>query len=284
MKALRSHMVWLNLPNMPTPIKVLFSGYLLAIGLGLAMAGLQIMLTHGMADGKPGLSIDDIVYSYYGDRNSSKLEAKLNGSMKGMGSPEARLSIIKWVRNGSPEAEWEPQMKAIFSQNCTSCHGGVSTLHNSGNNMHGGIPGIPDFGNFENAKNLAKVNEGASIQRLTRVSHIHLFGISFIFFMMGFIFSFSVGVPRWLKIIVIFFPFAFLILDILSWWLTKFSPHFAWLTIIGGVGYSLASTFMWCVSMYQMFVLSRTGKVYGNAWEADMKAWGVDMNKPREAG
>ena len=270
MKSMRSHMVWLNLPNMPTPIKVLFSGYLLVVGLGLAMAGLQIMLTHGMADGKPGLSIDDIVYSYYGDRNSSKLEGKLNGSMKEMGTPEARLEIIKWVRNGSSEEEWNSHIKATFSQNCVSCHGV--------------LPGIPNFNNYADAKNAAKINEGASVQSLTRVSHIHLFGISFIFFFMGFIFSFSVGVPRLLKIIVIAFPFAFLIIDILSWWLTKMSPHFAWLVIIGGFGYSLASTFMWFVSMYEMFFLSRTGKDYGNAWEADMKAWGIDMDKAQEEG
>jgi hypothetical protein len=270
MKSMRSHMVWLNLPNMPTPIKVLFSGYLLAIGLGLAMAGLQIMLTHGMADGKPGLSLDDIVYSYYGDRNSSKLEGKLNGSMKEMGTPEARLEIIKWVRNGAPEAEWDSHIKEVFSQNCVACHGV--------------LPGLPNFNKLEEVKIAAKVNEGASIQSLTRVSHIHLFGISFIFFMMGFIFSFSVGVPRLLKIIVIAFPFAFLILDILSWWLTKWSPHFAWLVMIGGFGYTLASTFMWVVSMYEMLILSRSGKVYGNAWENDMKAWGVDMDKPREEG
>lgn len=267
---MRSHMVWLNLPNMPTPIKVLFVGYLLVIGLGLCMAGLQIMLTHGMADGKPGLSMDDIVYSYYGNRTSSKLEAKLNGSMKEMGTPEAHLEIIKWVRNGSPEADWEPHMKGVFKQNCTGCHGV--------------IPGLPNFNNFEDAKQVAKIDEGATIQSLTRVSHIHLFGISFIFFLMGFIFSFSVRVPRLLKIVVMAFPFAFLIVDVASWWLTKYSPHFAWFTMIGGIGYSLASTFMWFVSMYEMLILSRTGKVYGNAWENDMKAWGVDLDKPREEG
>jgi len=270
MKSLRSNMVWLNLPNMPTPVKVLFSGYLLAIGLGLAMAGLQIMLTHGMADGKVGLSVDDIVYSYYGDPTSSKLEGKLNGSMKDMGTPEGRIAIIKWVRNGSTKEEWDSHIQSVFTQNCVSCHGV--------------IPGIPNFNKFEDAKNSAKINEGASVQSLTRVSHIHMFGISFIFFMMGFIFSFSVGVPRWLKIIVMAFPFAFLVIDVLSWWLTKYSPHFAWLTIIGGFGYSLASTFMWFVSMYEMFILSRTGKVYGNAWENDMQAWGVDLDKPREEG
>jgi len=265
----RSKMVWLNLPNMPTSVKVLFGGYLLVIGLGLAMAGLQILLTHGMADGKPGLSIDDIVYSYYGDRSSSKLEGKLNGSMKTMGTPEARLEIIKWARAGSPESEWDSHMKGVFSQNCTQCHGV--------------LPGLPNFNNYEEAKNAAKVNEGATIQSLTRVSHIHLFGISFIFFFMGFIFSFSVGVPRKLKITVILFPFAFLIVDIASWWLTKMSPHFAWLVIIGGFGYYVAAAFMWFVSMYEMFILSRSGKIYGNAWEADIRSGGVDLDKMPQA-
>jgi hypothetical protein len=46
MKSIPADLAWLNLPNLPTPVKVLFSGYLLAIGLGLAMAGLQIMLAH----------------------------------------------------------------------------------------------------------------------------------------------------------------------------------------------------------------------------------------------
>ena len=48
--------------------KVLFTGFLLVIGVGLMMAGMQIMLTHGMSDGKAGLSINDIVYSYYGNQ------------------------------------------------------------------------------------------------------------------------------------------------------------------------------------------------------------------------
>jgi len=257
MKPTPSNMTWLNLPNLPTSVKVLFCGYLLAVGLGLCMAGLQIMLTHGMADGKPGLSVDDIVYSYYGNRNGSKIEAKLNGSMNEMGTPEVRLDIIKWVRNDAPKAEWDSHYKEVFAQNCVMCH---ST-----------IPGIPNFTKFSEVKKAAQINEGASIQSLTRVSHIHLFGISFIFFFIGFIFSFAVGVPKWLKILSIATPFGFLILDILSWWLTKMNPAFAMLTIIGGFGYSLASTFMWITSMYQMLILTRNGKVYGNAWEADLK-------------
>lgn len=257
MNTARTDTTWLNLPNLPLPVKVLFIGYLLATGLGLCMAGLQIMLTHGMADGKLGLSLDDIVYSYYGNRSGSQLESKLKGSMKEMGTPEARLAIIKWVRDGAAEADWEPRLKDTFGQYCVMCH---STT-----------PNLADFTKYEEVKKLAETSQGASIQTLTRVSHIHLFGISFIFFFVGFIFSFAVGIPKWLKIAAIAFPFVFLIVDILSWWMTKWVPGFAWLTIIGGFGYSLASTFMWLASMYQMLIMSRNGKVYGNVWEVDLQ-------------
>jgi hypothetical protein len=232
-----------TLQNLNLPLKALFTGYLLAIGLGLLMAGVQILLTHGMADGKFGLSIDDIVYSYYGDRTGSKLESKLNGSMKDNAPPEVRLDIIKWVRNGTPQAEWEPRFKEVFAQNCTMCHSVM--------------PGIPDFTKYEEVKKAAAINEGASIQLLTRVSHIHLFGISFIFFFVGWIFSYATGFNPLVKAGLIFFPFAFLILDVAAWWLTKFNPNFALLVMIGGFGYSLASTVMVFSSLYQMWLMKK---------------------------
>jgi hypothetical protein len=247
---------WLNLANLPLPLKALFAGYLLVVGVGLLMAGLQIMMTHGMADGKLGLSKNDIVYSYYGDKTHSKLENMLNGQMKAMAPDEVRADIIQWVRKGAPKADWDAHFKDVFAKNCVSCHSVM--------------PNIPNFTNFEEVQVVAATSTGATIESLTRVSHIHLFGISFIFFFIGFIFSFAVGVPKKWKILAIAFPFGFLILDILSWWLTKLTPGFAWLTIIGGIGYSLASTFMWFTSMYQMFILSRNGKTYGNAWEQDL--------------
>jgi hypothetical protein len=256
MKSAPKNLAWLNLPNMPAPIKALFAGYLLVIGVGLCMAGLQILLTHGMADGKPGLSVDDIVYSYYGNRSGTKLESMLNGAMKDKAPAEVRLDIIKWAEQGAPQARWDAHFKEVFAKNCVMCHSAV--------------PGIPDFTKYEEVQKRAVVDKGASIQSLTRLSHIHLFGIAFIFFFVGFIFSFAVNVPKKLKILAIAFPFGFLILDVLSWWLTKLNPGFAWFTIIGGIGYSVASTFMWFTSMYQMFILSRNGKVYGNAWEQDL--------------
>jgi hypothetical protein len=105
----------------------------------------------------------------------------------------------------------------------------------------------------EVAQQLAEVDHGASVASLTKVSHIHLFGIGFIFMFVGAIFAFAEFNSRW-KLILIATPFAFLIADVLSWWLTKYIPAFAWLTMIGGFGYSLASTIMVATSLMQMWL------------------------------
>jgi hypothetical protein len=102
-------------------------------------------------------------------------------------------------------------------------------------------------------KKVAAVDEGVSVAALTRVSHIHLFGISFIFLFVGWIFAMAEYPKDW-KLILISTPFAFLIMDVLSWWLTKYIPGFAWLTMIGGFGYSLASTVMIFTSLVQMWL------------------------------
>ena len=75
-----------RLPERNLPTRLLYTGYLLVIGVGLLMAGAQILLTHGMADGKFGISLDDIVYSYYGNRSNSKLETKFEWVNAGQGT------------------------------------------------------------------------------------------------------------------------------------------------------------------------------------------------------
>lgn len=232
----------LNLSNLGISVKMLFSGYLMVIAIGYGMAMVQILFTHGMADGKFGLSIEDIVYSYYGNRSGSPLESKLNGSMKANAPDEDRFKIIQWVRDGADEKQYESAIKPIVETNCVPCH-----------NAQAG--GLPDFTKFENIKERTKSDEGATFASLTRVSHIHLFGISFIFMFIGGIFSLSSGVPIKLKCSAIIMPYIFLLLDITSWWLTKLNAHFAMLVVIGGGGLAMAFVFMWVVSMYEMWIL-----------------------------
>jgi hypothetical protein len=231
-----------NLSTLGIPVKILFSGYLMVIAIGYGMAMIQILFTHGMADGKFGLSIEDIVYSYYGNRSGSPLEAKLNGSMKANAPETERFQVIQWVRDGAGQKQYESEVKPIFEKRCVMCH-----------NADAG--GLPDFEKFENVKKFTESDHGATFASLTRVSHIHLFGISFIFMFVGLIFALSSGVPLKLKATAIVMPYVFLLLDIASWWLTKLNAHFALLVVIGGGGLAMAFVFMWVVSMYEMWIL-----------------------------
>jgi hypothetical protein len=86
-----------------------------------------------------------------------------------------------------------------------------------------------------------------------RVSHIHLFGITFIFFIVSSIFAHAYLKPLWLKCVVIVLPFLTILTDIFSWYLTKMIPGFAWFIIISGVLMGLTFTVQWVVSMWQMW-------------------------------
>jgi hypothetical protein len=236
-------------------IKVLFTGYLCTVGIGYLFALIQILFTHGMADGKFGLSVDDIVYSYYGNRSGTTLETKLNGSMEDKAPDKERFDIMQWARDGADFDEYkEKGIEKIIETRCVMCHNDQAS-------------GIPDFTKFENLKELAKQDEGATFQSLTRVSHIHLFGISFIFMFVGIIFSFAETPPVLYKCIAIGMPYTFLIADIMSWWLTKIHPMFAWLVIFAGMGMGVSFMFMWVTSilemwLYQQVFVTGLGKQY----------------------
>ncbi|WP_051906317.1 hypothetical protein [Methylomarinum vadi] len=234
-----------SLKQLDTPVKVLFTGYLTTVAVGYLFALIQILFTHGMADGKFGLSIDDIVYSYYGNRSGTVLETKLNGSMKDNAPEQERFIIIQWIRDGAEESEYRSSGVAeIFTNRCIMCH-----------NKNGG--GIPDFTKFEEIAAVTEQDEGATFSSLTRVSHIHLFGISFIFMFVGLIFSFSETSTVKYKCLAIGMPYLFLLVDILSWWLTKLHPMFAWLVIFAGAGMAIAFAFMWLVSVLEMWAFEK---------------------------
>lgn len=233
---------YIPLKDLDTPLKVLFTGYLCAVGIGYFFALVQILFTHGMADGKFGLSIDDIVYSYYGNRSGTVIETKLNGSMKENATEEQRFQIIQWVRDGAdPKSYKNDGIEQIIQERCVMCHNKDAS-------------GIPDFSKFENLKKLTTEDSGATFSSLTRVSHIHLFGISFIFMFVGLIFSFEETTSVKYKCIAIGMPYVFLVADILSWWLTKIHPMFAVLVIFAGMGMGVSFIYMWFISLAEMWL------------------------------
>jgi hypothetical protein len=86
-----------------------------------------------------------------------------------------------------------------------------------------------------------------------RVSHIHLFGITFIFLWTGLIFSHAYVHPVWLKASIAGSPFVLIIIDIGSWYLTKVYEPFAWVIVVSGAFLAAAFAAMWIISMYQLW-------------------------------
>jgi hypothetical protein len=225
-----------------TPIKVLFTGYLCTVGIGYLFALIQILFTHGMADGKFGLSIDDIVYSYYGNRSGTVLENQLNGAMKANAPEQERFKIMEWVRSGADAEDYKDDgIEKIIETRCVICHNNEAS-------------GMPSFTKFEGLQPYTTQDEGATFESLTRVSHVHMFGISFIFMFVGLIFSFAETTTTQYKCIAIGMPYFFLVADIMSWWLTKIHPWFAWLVIFAGMGMGVSFMFMWVTSILEMWL------------------------------
>ena len=114
---------------------------------------------------------------------------------------------------------------------------------------------------FDELQKLSERDTGPAIATLVRVSHIHLFGLGFIFFIVGLIFSHAYVRPIWLKSLVIATPFVCIALDVSAWYITKIFHPFAWVVMAGGAAYGAAFAFMWIVSMYQMWFAKAPSKV-----------------------
>ena len=98
------------------------------------------------------------------------------------------------------------------------------------------------------------MDTGADLFTLVRVSHIHLFGLTFIFFLMGFVFSHAYLRPVWLKAIIIAAPFGGVMVDVIGWYVTKLWTPFAWVVLVAGGINALSFAVMWIISMHQMWL------------------------------
>lgn len=235
------HRMFFHYSEFPLSMRTLFTGALIVLGIGYLFAMIQIFNSHAGRDGNPGLSIDDIRIAYSGSTDATKLESAMMGPMSGMLPAKERGDIIGWVHRGLDEQEFENQIKAIIDRRCVACHDGSN-------------PHIPNLDGFDEMAEVAQIDTGMNISTLVRVSHIHMFGLTFIFFVMGTIFSHAYVRPIWFKSLLIATPFAAIVIDIASWYLTKLHPGFAWIVIVSGAFMGMSFGLQWVISMYQIWL------------------------------
>lgn len=227
---------------LPMSVRVLFTMVLLTFGLAYLMAMIQVWESHAGKDGNPMLSGKDLMIAYSGNPEGTKLETALRGAMSDMLPDDKKKVVFDWLHDGAKPETLEGTIKPIIQEHCVACH--VPEVN----------PHLPDLSTDEGILKVAQRDEGMTIATLVRVSHIHLFSITFIFFIVGYIFTHAYVRPVWLKCVLIATPFAVLITDVASWYLTKVWTGFAWVVIISGVLMGLSFAAMWVISMWQMWL------------------------------
>ena len=236
------HPHYLHYSELPYSLRVLYTATLLTLGLGYIFALLNVYFTYaGRAGGNPWLMTEqDLVVAYSGSGTTSILEGALRGPMATMLPPDQMNTIISWVQNGADQGAYDRTIRPIINDRCMVCHNGSN-------------PHIPNLDGYDNIKKVTETDTGAKISTLVRVSHIHMFGVPFIFFIMGVMFSNAYVRPVWFKCTVIALPFLAVMVDVASWYIIKIYHPFAWVEILAGMVLAWCFAVMWVVTMYQLW-------------------------------
>lgn len=229
-----------HLSELPYSLRTLYTGTLFILGLAYLFALANLCFTYaGKAGGNPMMvTYQDIVAAYAGDGKASMLEDNLNASMSAMLLPGERDAMIAWVRAGASQGAYLSDVKPIVDARCLTCHGGSN-------------PERVNLSDYNGLKSVAAVGVGNSAATLIRNSHIHLFGMTFLFFVVGLMFSHVCLRPVWFKCAVMAAPFAMIAADIVSMDLIKLWRPFAAVTIASGVAMAACFAFMWLMTLYQ---------------------------------
>ena len=236
----------MTLRMLPLPLKVLASCLLLTIGLGYLFAIAYLYLIDIEPHTKHGIGVvKAVIVKYYGNRETSTLEAALQGGMGEYVSQPEQKRLIRWIRQGAKEGEFV-DILPIMKQACMQCHSADS-----------GMPILP-LTTYAEISEYTTTDLGQSFKSLVRVSHIHFFGLSFVFGLTGLIFAFS-ETPQMFRGVIVAIPFLSIWIDIGSWWFTKYDPLFAYTVIIGGAFMGLSLACQVGISLYEMWMSAEEG-------------------------
>jgi hypothetical protein len=147
--------------------------------------------------------------------------------------------ILKWIQQGADEPTYSQSIAPILVRDCIKCH--TPAIN----------PSLPNLTSYEGVSEVAKPG-GASMPFLIRVSHIHLFGIAFILYFIGRIFllcDLNVMVKR----VAVVIPFLAMMLDVLSWFVTRSLPSFAYVVVASGALMGVSMGLQILLSVWQMW-------------------------------
>ena len=227
-------------------VRIFGTMVLLVLGLGYLLAMVYLFsghIKHFVSEG--ATVVEAVEYTYHGlPTEEPRLLVSLRGSMASTVSAPEFDSIRAWINDGALEATYPDRVGPIIEKNCVSCH-------RSGEYY-------PQLEGYADLLPLTSPDKGMDVAKLARMTHVHLLGIPLLFYIIGALFV-RTRFNEKLKAGIVVLPFVGILIDILSWWLTKANDQAAIGVIVGGSLMSLGFTLQWFMTMFDIWFRHKDG-------------------------
>jgi len=267
------------LTTLPLSAKVLLTLFLLLIGVGYLAALGNLYHQHSLADGKEGLSLDDLRAAFHGlevapGESGSDQDPAMKSRMQQMiepggemrkhlikGGPQAVRTLETWLQHGAVEAQFtqkglagagDPAAADVIMSRCLDCH-------NADGGEKADVPFGPDLFTPDYqmvmrvaAPGTAKLGQAAAgelsdhrtlgpqtIPHLFLVTHIHMLSIPVFTLIVGGLFLIS-SLAASPRHLLVPIPMAALTCDFACWWLAREWPVLIYVIASTGAIYGVS--------------------------------------------
>lgn len=253
-----------HLRDWPVSLRIVMTAFLAMIGTGYLFALGQIYEVHRGADGREGLSFNDLKAVYAGvtvevDEQTqlpSRMLEMIRGEMREFLPTEAAFASLEaWLLDGAPEegftmayppADLAPQ--EIIQDYCLRCHvpdgeTGQEKAHRS--------PFAEDLFDEASYELVSEYTAGETVvksgearlgpvsrKHLILITHAHMLSIP-MFTLITSVLVLGTRLPGALKGVVTATPMVALVFDFAGWWLARVWPVSVWLIALSGPVYGL---------------------------------------------
>lgn len=214
----------IRLFKLPVVVKITLSLSIVMLGIGYLIALLNLYLTYNMTDGEPGLTANDLRRAFYGNRDNTRLAAK----------------IQSWIQDGAEESKYNAVAKMILDENCIRCH------------SEAGVASFRPLTTYSQVMTVTEIDRGEPVGLWARVAHTHIQSIGLIFLVLGLAVAFT-SIPELWKQILVTLPFVALISDFGARALTKYFPGFVYVVMGMGVVMGFSFAVMVLLPLYEMW-------------------------------
>jgi len=238
-----------RLSQLPASLRWLLTLFLLTMSAGYGVALLNLYLTYSPVDGKAGLSLNDLQLTFHGDPNRILLASKIDGGSMSifLTNPADKQKLLRWVKQGAPEAEFAKNIQPLLQANCVRCHSKT------------GPASFRPLTDYTAVMQVVQPDRGESLAALARVAHFHILAFALIFLGAGLIFCCT----QWresAKVAVIGLPYVCIALDFGARGLAKLHPGFVYGVLVSGALMGLSFGIMVLSPLYELWLSRKAHK------------------------